>query len=104
MKLKPVRNMIAVDVVPQDRTTKGGIIIPGNLQMHSYTVGRVLAVGPGTPTDTGEYIKPPVNTGDLVLLMPGAGVKLSYEGEEYLMADAGEVIATVDERPDLKLM
>lgn len=103
MKLKPVRNMVCVSVEKQDETTKGGIIIPGNFNMHPYVKGRVLAVGPGRPTEHGTYIAPAVKVGDLVLFGAQSGVKLSYEGEDYLMIDADETFAIVNETADVKL-
>jgi chaperonin GroES len=97
MKLKPVRNMMVCDVVPEEKMTKGGLIIPGSARRNPYKLARVLGIGPGHRTEAGTYVAPPFEVGDLVILAPQAGVEVEYDDEKYLMVDADETLAVINE-------
>lgn len=85
---------------PQDRT-RGGLVLPGGVQIHPVGRLTVLAAGPGFFTPGGEWFKMDLKPGDDVLLQPGAAVApFQYEGEQCVFADRIAVLAIVEGEED----
>ena len=58
-------------------------------------MGTVVAVGPGEPTITGEFIPTNLKVGDKVVLPTMGFTKLPYNGEEYYVGPENQVLAKV---------
>ncbi|HLK94477.1 MAG TPA: co-chaperone GroES, partial [Nocardioidaceae bacterium] len=59
--------------------------------------GEVLAVGPGRFTEDGDKRVPlDISTGDVVVFSKYGGTEVKYNGEEYLILSARDVLAVVD--------
>jgi len=58
--------------------------------------GKVLAVGPGRIDDNGNRIPLDVNVGDVVIYSKYGGTEVKYNGEEYLILSARDVLAVVN--------
>ena len=56
--------------------------------------GEVLAVGPGDFQD-GERVPMDVKVGDLVVYSKYGGTEVKYEGEDYLILSARDVLAVI---------
>ncbi len=65
--VRPIHDMVLVQPEPVEATSKGGIIIPKNAKA-SYTIGKVLAVGPGKVLESGRRVEPEVKQGDRVII------------------------------------
>jgi hypothetical protein len=59
-------------------------------------MGEVVAVGPGKPTITGDFIATILNVGDKVVLPTMGFTKLPYDGEEFYVGPENQVLAKVN--------
>ena len=93
----------AVIVKPQEveETTFGNIIVP-DLGKEKNEMGTVVAVGPGKPTITGEFIPTQIKIGDKVVLPTMGFTKLPYNGEEYYVGPENQVLARVKAQVAIK--
>jgi chaperonin GroES len=66
MKLKPLQDRILVQRIEEEKTTKGGIIIPDTAK-EKPAEGKVIAVGSGKVGDDGKRIALEVKKGDRIL-------------------------------------
>ena len=58
--------------------------------------GKVLAVGPGRIDDNGNRVPLDVAVGDVVIYSKYGGTEVKYNGEEYLILSARDVLAVVN--------
>ena len=57
---------------------------------------RVVAVGPGRVDEKGNRIPVDIKEGDVVVFSRYGGTEVKYQGEEYLILSARDVLAIVD--------
>ena len=95
MKIKPLGDRILVKRIKEEERTKGGIIIPDTAKEKPQE-GKVLAVGPGRFNDNGTRIPVDVSVGDVVIYTKYGGTEVKYNGEEYLILSARDVLAVVN--------
>jgi len=94
MKLNPLGDRIIVKPKDEDdATTPSGLVIPDTAK-EKPQLGEVLAVGPGEWKD-GERVPMDVSTGDLVFYSKYGGTEVKYEGEDYLILSARDVLAVL---------
>jgi chaperonin GroES len=67
-KVRPIRDFVLIQPVPEDEKTKGGLFIPRTAKVKELR-GTVLAVGPGRMLECGKRVEPEVKVGDEVLCM-----------------------------------
>ena len=80
MKLQLLRDRIAVELIDESETvTQSGIIIPETARDKPKT-GKVLGVGPGKVDESGNFVKPTVKVGDIVVFSKFAGNEIELEG------------------------
>ena len=72
-----------------------GIVIPDTAKEKPQE-GKVLAVGPGRIDDNGNRIPLDVQVGDVVIYSKYGGTEVKYNGEEYLILSARDVLAVVN--------
>lgn len=100
VKIKPLADRVLVREEKEEKEeqkTESGIIIPesvGGKDNRGATRGEVVAVGEGKRED-GELQPVPVEVGDTVLF--SWGEKLTIDGEDYHLVDAGNILAIVTE-------
>ena len=58
--------------------------------------GQGLAVGPGRVDDNGNRVPLDVSVGDVVIYSKYGGTEVKYDGEEYLILSARDVLAVVN--------
>ena len=63
--------------------------------MHPQT-GEVIAVGEGRVLENGTKVPMEVKIGDTVMFEKYSGTEVKYEGVEYLIVSAKDIIATVE--------
>ncbi len=94
MKLKPLGDRIVVKPTDEDEVrTASGLVIPDTAKEKPQQ-GEVLAVGPGEYKD-GERIPLDVKVGDTVVYSKYGGTEVKYDGEDYLILPARDVLAIV---------
>ena len=92
IKLTPLEDKIIVKQAEAQTQTASGLYIPDNAKEKPQQ-GEVLAVGPGRRDDKGERIPMDVKVGDNVLYSKYGGTEVHYEGEDYLMVGARDILA-----------
>ena len=92
IKLTPLEDKIIVKQAEAQTQTASGLYIPDNAKEKPQQ-GEVLAVGPGRRDDEGERIPMDVKVGDKVLYSKYGGTEVHYEGEDYLIVGARDILA-----------
>ena len=92
IKLTPLEDKIIVKQPEAQTQTASGLYIPDNAKEKPQQ-GEVLAVGPGRRDDKGERIPMDVKVGDKVLYSKYGGTEVHYEGEDYLIVGARDILA-----------
>ena len=93
--IKPLEDRIVVQVSEAETTTASGIVIPDTAKEKPQE-GKVLAVGPGRVDDKGNRIPLDVKVGDVVIFSKYGGTEVKYNGEDYLILSARDVLAVVN--------
>ncbi|MBN2105695.1 co-chaperone GroES [bacterium] len=94
MKLKPLEDRVVIQPAPPDEKVQGGIIIPDTAKEKPQR-GKVVAVGPGKASDSGQIVKMTVKVGDTVLYGKYSGTEVTVDGEEYLIVRESDILAIV---------
>ena len=95
MELEALFAAVIVKPYESEATTYGNIIVP-DLGKEKNEFGEVVAVGPGKPTISGEFIPTVLKVGDKVVLPTMGFTKLPYDGEEYYVGPENQVLAKVN--------
>jgi chaperonin GroES len=95
MKLKPLQDRILVQRIEEEKTTKGGIIIPDTAK-EKPAEGKVAAVGNGKVGEDGKRIALEVKKGDRILFGKYSGTEVKIEGEEYLILREDDVLGIIE--------
>ena len=92
VSLKPLEDKVIIKQAPAETTTASGLVIPDSAKEKPQQ-GEVLAVGPGKMDDKGNRLQMDVKVGDKVLFSKYGGTELHYQGEEYLIVAARDILA-----------
>ena len=92
---RPLHDRVLVKRVKEEEKTKGGIIIPETAQEKPQE-GEVVAVGPGTRDEDGEYIKLDVKVGDRILFGKWSGTEVKVDGEELLIMKESDILGVIE--------
>jgi len=95
MKVKPLHDRILVQRVEEEKTTKGGIIIPDTAK-EKPAEGKVVAVGDGKIGDDGKRIPLEVKAGDRILFGKYSGTEIKISGEEYLILREDDILGIIE--------
>ncbi|BCI51943.1 hypothetical protein NIIDNTM18_12210 [Mycolicibacterium litorale] len=96
VNIKPLEDKILVQANEAETTTASGLVIPDTAKEKPQE-GTVVAVGPGRWDDEGEKRIPlDVSEGDTVIYSKYGGTEIKYNGEEYLILSARDVLAVVN--------
>ena len=94
MELKPLGDRIIVKPKEDDNsTTASGLVIPDTAK-EKPQLGDVMAVGPGEFQD-GDRIPMDVKKGDIVVYSKFGGTEIKFEGQEFLILSARDVLAVI---------
>ena len=93
--IKPLEDRILVQTLEAEQTTASGLVIPDTAKEKPQE-GKVLAVGPGRFDEDGEKRIPlDIKVGDVVIYSKYGGTEVKYNGEEYLLLNARDILAVV---------
>jgi len=95
VSIKPLEDRILVQTLDAEQTTASGLVIPDTAKEKPQE-GKVLAVGPGRIDDNGNRVVIDVKVGDTVVYSKYGGTEVKYDGQEYLILSARDVLAVVD--------
>jgi chaperonin GroES len=92
--LKPLGDRVVVKPREESESrTASGLVIPDTAK-EKPQLGDVIAVGPGEFQD-GKRIPMDVAVGDVVVYSKYGGTEVKYEGEEFLILSARDVLAVI---------
>ena len=92
----PLFDRVLVQRAEAVTKTKGGIVIPEKAQS-KVLHGTVVAVGPGSRNQNGEFIPLAVKVGDKVLLPEYGGTKVELEeNKEFHLFRESDILAKVE--------
>ena len=91
--IKPLEDRILVKTLEAEQTTASGLVIPDTAKEKPQE-GEVLAVGPGRFED-GQRLPLDINVGDKVIYSKYGGTEVKYDGNEYLLLNARDILAVV---------
>lgn len=94
LKIKPLADRVVVQPDAAEEKSEGGIILPDTVQEKPQK-GKIVALGAGKTSDSGELIKPEVKVGDKVLYGKYSGNEISLDGEEYLIMRESDILAVI---------
>lgn len=92
--IKPLEDRVVVKPLDAEQTTASGLVIPDTAKEKPQE-GTVLAVGPGRFED-GQRLPLDVKEGDVVLYSKYGGTEVKYQGEEYLVLSARDLLAIIE--------
>ena len=94
MDLQPLGDRLIVEVLEEEETTIGGIVLPDTAREKPQR-GKVLAVGPGSRNDKGELIPLDVAEGDEIVFSKYGGTEVKVGLEDLLILRESDVLAKV---------
>jgi chaperonin GroES len=92
--IKPLEDRILIQPLEAETTTASGLYIPDTAKEKPQE-GKVVAVGPGRVDDSGKRIPLDVAEGDVVIFSKYGGTEVKYDGAEYLLLNARDILAVV---------
>ena len=92
-KIRPLGDRVIVEAMSQE-TSKSGIIIPDTAKEKPQQ-GKVVAVGPGRLSESGDRLAPEVKDGDVVLFGKYSGTEIEVDGDELLILRESDILAVL---------
>ena len=92
--LKPLGDRVLVKIRKEEEKV-GGIVLAGNAK-EKPTSGEVIAVGEGSLDQNGKRMPIDVKKGEIVWYDKYSGTSIKFDGEEYLVIRAGDLLAVED--------
>jgi chaperonin GroES len=92
--IKPLEDRVLVLPLEAEQTTASGLVIPDTAKEKPQE-GKVVATGPGRVDDDGKRIPMDVAEGDIVIFSKYGGTEVRYNGEDYLLLNARDILAKV---------
>ena len=94
VSIKPLEDRSVVKSSEAETTTASGLVIPDTAKEKPQE-GEVLAIGPGRIDDNGNRVPLDLAVGDKVIYSKYGGTEVKYDGDEYLILSARDVLAVV---------
>ena len=96
ISIKPLEDRIVVKPLDAEEMTASGLVIPDTAKEKPQEA-EVMAVGPGRFNEDGdERIPLDISVGDTVIFSKYGGTEVKYDGEDYLILSARDVLAIVE--------
>ena len=92
MDLQPLGDRLIVEVLDEEETTIGGIVLPDTAREKPQR-GKVLAVGPGGRNDKGDIVPMDVVVGDEIIFSKYGGTEVKVGLEDLLILRESDVLA-----------
>jgi chaperonin GroES len=92
--IKPLEDRILVEPQDAEQVTKSGLVIPDTAKEKPQE-GKVIATGPGRIDDNGNRVPLDVSVDDVIIFSKYGGTEVKYDGKEYLLLNARDILAVV---------
>ena len=93
--IRPLQDRIIVKRLDAEEKTVGGIIIPDTAKEKPQE-GKVIAVGKGKRTESGEIQALDLKEGDHILFSKYGGTDIKIDGEDYLIMREDDVLGVIE--------
>ena len=93
--LKPLGDRVVLKIEEKEQTV-GGFVLAGSAQEKTKTA-KVVAIGQGVRTLSGELVAPSVKVGDQVLVEAHAGIEVKDGDEKFVIVGEANILAIVEE-------
>ncbi|MDH3609366.1 MAG: co-chaperone GroES [Gammaproteobacteria bacterium] len=97
MKIRPLHDRVVVKRMEEEKTSPGGIVIPDSATEKPIK-GKIVAVGNGKITDSGDVRKLDVKKGDEVLFGKYSGTEVKVDGDELLVMREDDIMAVIEKK------
>jgi chaperonin GroES len=94
MNLQPLGDRLIVEVLEEEEETVSGIVLPDTAREKPQR-GRVLAVGPGSRDESGNFVAMDLAEGDEIVFSKYGGTEIKVGVDEYLILRESDVLAKV---------
>jgi len=94
MDLQPLGDRVIVEILEEEEQTVSGIVLPDTAKEKPQR-GKVLAVGPGSRDEDGEYIKMDVEVDDVVIFSKYGGTEIKVGSDDVLILRESDILAKV---------
>jgi len=94
MNVQPLGDRLIVEVLDEEETTVGGIVLPDTAKEKPQR-GRVLAVGPGSRDDNGEFVPMDLAEGDEIVFSKYGGTEIRIGTDDVLILRESDVLAKI---------
>ena len=94
VNVQPLADRVVVSPLEEEEEMRGGLYIPDTAKEKPQS-GKIVAVGPGKPSEEGVRIDPDVEVGQTVLYGKYSGTEVTVEGEEYLILRESDILAVL---------
>ncbi len=95
MKIKPLEDRVVVKPAEAETMTKSGIYLPEGAAEKPMQ-GKIVALGPGRPTDDGCCAPLSVSKGDTVIYSRYAGSEIEIKGKKHLIMKESEILGVIE--------
>lgn len=95
LKLTPIGGNILVKPLSEQKTSKGGIVLPDTIDKEKPQKGKVVALGTGKLTHDGKKVSFNVKVNDIVVFKKYSPDEITVDGEEYLIMDEDAILAVI---------
>ena len=94
VSIKPLEDRIVIKQLEAETTTASGLVLPDTAKEKPQE-GKVVATGPGRVDDNGNRVPLDVAEGDVVIFSKYGGTEVKYDGAEYMLLNARDILAVV---------
>lgn len=94
MKIRPLADRVVVKPTEPEEKKVGGIIIPDTAKEKPQQ-GKIVAVGPGRISDSGQKVEMEVKNNDIVLYGKYSGTEVTIDDEDYLIMRESDILAVL---------
>jgi len=95
MNIRPLHDRVVVSRLEEEKTSAGGIVLPDSAT-EKPSKGKIVAVGNGKITDSGDVRALDVKVGDTVLFGKYSGTEVKVDGDELLVMREDDIMAVIE--------
>jgi len=95
MRVRPLHDRVVVKRQEEERKTASGIVLPDSAS-EKPAQGKIVAVGNGKITDSGELRALDVKVDDIVLFGKYSGTEIKVDGEDLLVMREEDIVAVIE--------
>lgn len=96
MNIRPLFDRVLVKRVDEPSQTASGLFLPETAK-EKPVQGKVLAIGNGRVSDTGDITALTVKVGDKVIFGKYAGTEIKVEGQERLILREDDILGIIED-------